>query len=83
MTERLPARDRLPSDPFGLLAVGAVALLLLVVAAAGAVGIAAETVGSWQSLFLMERVLELLVPTVFVLLAVALIGSVGLVVRTR
>ncbi|MBX0322210.1 hypothetical protein EGH21_04090 [Halomicroarcula sp. F13] len=76
-------RERVRTNPFGVVAVAAVSLLCLVVGGAGAVAIYAETVGTWRSLFLMEQTLALLVPTVKVLLAVAFVAGVGLVVGSR
>jgi len=74
-------RERLPADPFGLVAVGSATLLVVLVAGVGAIAVVAEAVATWRSLFLMEQALAMLVPTVKVLLAVALVSAVGLIVR--
>lgn len=76
-------RERLRADPFGVVAAASVTLACVLVAAAGGVALVAELVGSWRSLFLMERALNLLVPAVLVLLAVAVAAGAGLVLRPR
>lgn len=87
MHERLPASpfnvvERLRARPFGVVAVSSVLLLVVLVAAAGAISVYAETVGTWRSLFFMEQALALLVPTVKLLLAISLAAGVGMVVRS-
>jgi hypothetical protein len=86
MHERLPTdpaglRERLRADPFGVVAVASVLALVVLVAAAGAISIYAETVGTWRSLFFMEQTLALLVPTVKALMVVSLAAGIGMVLQ--
>lgn len=76
-------RKRLRANPFGVLAAASVTLLCLVVAAAGAIAVVAQSVNTWRSLFLMEQTMAFLLPAVKILMAVGLVASVGLVVRMR
>lgn len=86
--------ERVPTDPFGVVgwvrdepagavAVAAVALLCLLVAAVGAVALVAQTIGTWESLFYMERAFALLLPAVKALLAVSVGASAVAVFRRR
>jgi len=86
MHERLPTDpfglvERLRADPFGVVAVASVLALVVLVAAAGAISVYAETVGTWRSLFFMEQTLALLVPTVKALMVVSLAAGVGMVLQ--
>ncbi|GCF14700.1 hypothetical protein Harman_26350 [Haloarcula mannanilytica] len=76
-------RERLRTNPFGVVAAASVTLLCVLVAGAGAVAVIARSVNSWRSLFLMEQTMALLLPAVQVLMVVGLVASVGLVLRIR
>lgn len=75
------AVERFRTDPLGVLAVGSVLLLTLLVAAVGTVAVLAESVGTWTSLFFMERTLAVAVPAVKWLLVFSLLASIGFVIR--
>ncbi len=75
--------ERLPADPFGLVAVASVGLLCVLVAGIGGLAIYAETQGNWRSLFFMEQATALVVPAVKTLLVVAFVAAVGLVARSN
>jgi len=74
---------RLPADPFGLLAAASVGLLLVLVIAAGAVAVVAQSVRTWRSLFLMEQTMAMLVPSAKILVAITFVAVIGLLIRRR
>ncbi|MDS0223192.1 hypothetical protein NDI54_17755 [Haloarcula sp. S1AR25-5A] len=76
-------RERLRANPFGVVAAASVTLLCVLVAGAGAVAVIARSVNSWQSLFLMEQTMAVLLPAVKVLMVVGLLACMGLVLRIR
>jgi len=84
MSERLPTTGlgvTVRQHPFGVVAMTAIVLLCLLVAVVGAFAVVAQTVGTWESLFFMERAFALTVPTVKGLLAVSVVASMVFVLR--
>lgn len=72
---------RIRVDPYPVLAVVTVATLCLLVAVAGAVGVWAQLNNNWESFFLMEQLFAGLTPIIVGVGAVALLASLGAVLR--
>lgn len=69
--------------PIGLATVATAAMLALLVAGVGAVGLWAQHVNTWRSFFLLERVAVMAAPVALVLSATLLVTAAGLIARLR
>ncbi|MFW5918465.1 MAG: hypothetical protein ACOCR0_03175 [Haloferacaceae archaeon] len=67
---------------YRLLTVVSVGTLCLLVAGAGAIAVWARLNNTWEHFFLMEETFATLTPIVVVVGAVALVASIGAVLRT-
>lgn len=76
-------RERRDASAVGLATIATVTTLTLVVAGVGVVGLWAQYVNTWQSLFLMERVIAMATPVTLALLVVGLVSAVALIARAR
>jgi hypothetical protein len=74
-------RHRIRAEPYSTLAVGTVAILCLLVVGAGAVGVWAQLNNDWESFFLMEQLFASLTPIVVGVGVIALLASLGAVLR--
>lgn len=75
-------RESTSASLFHRLTVASVGTLCLLVAAAGAVGVWARLNNTWEHFFLMEQTFATLTPIVVAIGVIALLASIGAVLRT-
>lgn len=76
-------RELSDATPIGLTTIASLTTLVLLVAGVGGVGVWAGYVNTWQSLFLMERVIALATPLTVALLVAGLVSAVARIARLR